>query len=1078
MSHAPPCTSPWIDYTDSHRGIRKGLEEAIELYVRDEWKNRRPPVIVAPYGSGKTTLLRHLLCYSISKDIPVIMVNLSGFVSYLQSSSEKKNVHEDFLAGYMEQFCEDIIKCLVDTKNCPKYVKDSKDLKYVLKSVRDEFKNIGINVKEISNVLRKFISNNDQEKEQKCVLLIDEVEESYQDLKEVVSHKTTPLRGVFDKVLNGTSRVFPIFAFGPATVYSEAVSSAGSWRVEPLVLPLLSPLDIGVTDHYISNLVWWIGKGRHGHVHKVLEGITFDLKKTLSECKSLLGTEWVNKVKQTEIVQDAVSYIDVQAFSKIENELNDDERHLFYVLSTLIGPVPESELKRYKCIDVEKLNYSKLPGYFVKSYQLVNVNEALDAVEDALKKLGYKVSDFENDLIRSLLLAWSDHKKIILDRRGLSELIDIAKDMSVELFAAGRENESLVDALSRLDVDSIYIRLEGKAERTKEPYYALSPSAISQIYPPILLNPLIGCAKKKSLDDIYKELVNNIDIPKLVTVISREFQNELNKLHKKDGNGKEVKDKESEDKKYRIILVFGTLANKEELKSEIKKLFVNEGIRGIILVPVIYGQNLEVVIDNLRKTWEKYERLGLVKIIDNLSPRIILFLIGLVYNIINNCDLGQDEKAYELFMDALTNLINESIDKLEKADLRIAEDLKAIGEIEKYAYTIGTKWTEYLLYLASSNHKDLVEKYLIELMKSVNDAVDSLTKLIDIAGRLNGRSIQSRSEITSGFGELLKNRDTFENLKLQIDEIFKNSGEYLDYLIDVINDLSVFSNINTKTHRNKKDGSVTSELVKGLNKITETITSLSGMRASLISWLAIQSSKNGVNVADIENICSIKRREILNKYQYKFAKFNEDAKMIYDLTNSLRKMAGGIRTPLVESLEKLGQTMSDANEGLRRLWEYLDECGSTPEGLTPAEKLLLLDFFFKLVGNLFDNVFDPNSIVYNQLDSMIKDLNDILSVIKNIELNLNKLNRNEINEEAIQVDKINQAVQDDFRNALNHSDSVNELKVNLEMLNKLIESLSSEIVNVSTDQDIKRYTNSVIKKVNEINKKLLNLEKR
>ena len=1082
MSHAPPCTSPWIDYTDSHRGIREELENAIDRYVAKgkERGNEKfeVPVIVAPFGSGKSTLLRHILCYSLSRGIPAVKVNLLDFVAYLQTSTKGQKIPENNLPDYLEQFCDTTIKCLTgqtQKRECPGFSS----------SIEDEFRVIGIDAKEVASTLSKFVNNS----EQRCVLLIDEVEEGYGKLKDIVMFETTPFRGVFDKVSDGITRVFPILAFGPTSIYSEAVSGAGSWRVRPLVLPLISPLNIeGVSTRHFSNLIWWIGKGRPGHVHKVLQTKAVEsVQKALRECKSILSTDFAESVKGTFIVS-GIPYIDRMAFTGIERSLKEDEIRLFYLLSSLVGPVPESDLKNIECLNVEKVRVSKLSEYFVKSDRLVKVDDVLQVIESALRKLGHEMNDFEKDLLRVLFLAWSGHdNKMLLDERGLTELIDIAKDMAVEHFTVGSANEGLVNALGRLDVRTLYKELSEVAEPSGQFYYALSPSTLSQIYPPVLVNPLIGCAKEKSLNEL-KEGLAKVDVTKLLEV-SRVFREKLMTLIKQN----DIKSRLSE---FEIVFVSDKLNDDETFKREVKALLLGNGTKGVILIPMVYGQNPDIIINKVREAWQKYERLGLVGIADNLSARISLFLLSFIYNTLYECNKDLDDREkniYNQFMNVIAKILDELAGYMtqKRSDIRnkIVYGFTTVSREMEADYEVGRDWAKFLLLLAGSDHRGLIEEYLSGLITekgslrgeviNVNEVVSYFKSLIEVIDNLlyGKRTDNNEKSLTSGFGQLLEKGWGFYNdLKKGIDDAYRFTSEYLDDLVYVIKDLfvSVQGSLGEVKTKKKNEDSAAILITMRANEITRAVIGqeTTDSIAYPITWRVLLSMDKSIeDIINLEEYCSEKIR-IFKDYESQISKLKDTADNSGKIVDNIKKLIG--ITDDIEVLKKLDELKDIlylATKTLGEILTYADKCGYLPNGLSYAENLLLLDFSFKIYGKLMENIFEKKAKEFNLI---IEKLDNISSLVNSIKTYLEKFDLKKINDRSLETlvnsERLRQDLSYDIRTAFLRSNSLPDLSQNLSTLSQTLSSLYEELQNFLGNRGLKSLVDTIMNKIEELSK--------
>ncbi len=1082
------CSSPWIDYTKAHETTRKELENAIVKYVINNEKGIRAPVVVAPYGSGKTTLLRHLLCYSISRDIPAIKINLRSFVSFLKSLGTT-NINEDNLIGYLSLFCRNTIKQIIN------YLQSNEqkqtNINDTINDIIDEFNSINANKNNIINILSKFLEINNQ----KCVLLIDEIEESYSKLNQIVEHETTPFRGVFDMVVEGKSRIFPVLAFGPSSIYSEVVSNAGSWRVISYVIPMITPINIAqkITDSSprISNLIWWLGKGRPGHVDKIIQmKMHTEIQNSLVNCRSILETDVAKNLQGTYVVSN-IPYIDQAAYRRVETSLNDYERSLFHLLSVLVGPIPESELKNYKCIDINKIKYSKLPDYFIRSAYLIKVDDILSTLEKVFLNLGYAMNDFARDMLYALFYSWSDHNMMILDKRVLAELIGIAKDMAIEFY----QNE-LFNALSKLDLDTLYTELSNNKIDGKEYYYALSPLTLNDIYPPVLLMPLIGCCKEKSLNDLYeiynKKFTIN-DIFNLSTKLQEEIINYAN-MRKLLGNNVN---------EYKIVFVLSKFINNEEFIKQIKKLLTKDGVNGVIFIPLPYNQDPSLMINSIRELWQKYIDVGLIDIIYP-SARALLFLMGLIYNNYIGCNVKYTDRElsmYDQFMRAVIELLKEAVNnrlptkrnEIVQAVHNVSTTIKDLEEISSDGYRrVGSGKERYLLLLTGAEHRNILEQYLETLIArkstevtSTNGIIEDLVKKVeDFIDELHNHGISIDDKVTSGFESFLKNGwDYYEDLRSNWDKIYNEiqSKSIFNDVFDVLSELYAVSDI----LNDKNDMIEILKLIKNLSKITKKVVGVSeDSMENLITWIALQkmlSKYPNIPIFNDEEKCRDAIKELASSFD-KVSILGEIARNVNEVLNKVKKY-GITSLGIVNTLGKIIKMINDVRDSISKLSNYIENCSNRLTDLNTVEKMWFIEFIMKgwgsgknkgLISNLLDNVSGIVNSIDLSLGEKIESISSSLNEIENALESLEKLTAgsNESSLEGIfamiDYNALMQYYKEDLNQVLSNSGNITELDQNLVKLKEVINNLVGTINIMRKDDTIQRLMNNVVNNIKEI----------
>jgi len=261
-------------------------------------------VIVAPYGSGKTTLLRHLEGFARGLGAAALRVELSELVDFIME--RYGTVHESELPRVVEEFA------------------------------RSRLGDAG-----------------------SYVLLVDEVEESYDILRGIVTFETSPFRGVAEAIRTRSTPVYLVLALGPSSTLKEAVFGPVAWRSRIYTIPLLprsvvermvlEAVNAGdgegrIVAGLLANSVWWASKGRIAWARMLVDTVVPRLWEALwrgsSEVEAvLMGEEALGR----EIVE-GVPLFDRQAFRELRRLA--EPRDVVPLLAALIGPVPLSLLSK------------------------------------------------------------------------------------------------------------------------------------------------------------------------------------------------------------------------------------------------------------------------------------------------------------------------------------------------------------------------------------------------------------------------------------------------------------------------------------------------------------------------------------------------------------------------------------------------------------------------------------------------------------------------------------------------------------------------------------------------------------
>jgi len=1009
---------PWIDLTEFHKNLRTELENLIQDYINSSREKYYTPIIVAPYGSGKTTLLRHLLCFSLSNGIPAIKVNLSSLVNRL-SSKGINSINEDNLPGYLSLFCSYVIDEIIKN-NSNNSIGEWSEYDYCCLS-KDE----------IRQVLERY---NSSDNNIKCILLIDEIEEQYDEFRRIIKYKTTPFRGLFDMIYEGKSRVFAILAFGPSSIYSEAVSGPGTWRTKTYPIPIIYPSKIteDITDNeigaYLANWVWWLGKGRIALVYKIIDN--FSLSKQPGVNRDVISkiinandpkTEIAGlfeQLKSIKIVEN-VPFYDRDALDELLNTISDPLLNkLFRALVILIGPVPESLLAKFLNNDeVQKLRYQRLDTtYFLKSDKLIEVDELIEVIKGAAKSIGKELDEYAKDLLRSIFQAWGDHKYLILSKEALEDLFEIIKGLSVEFY-----KPEIYDILNSLDLDQIYNDLTEIAESRssqlmsskKQYYYALRPSVIGRVYPPIILTPIFSCSKKQQIDQLKEFLrkeLGKLRAQELIGIsdnVLLYIERVLKISQDKDENqGKSVRENA-------IIVFVPSIKIGAQLKVALLRKLIRSsegkgGKRKIVLIPLPLEESHETIINELRKDWEHFINVGIADVL-YLGDKATLFIMSLLYNMLNNCLSKLDRNEENLvsqYATAVYKIIEDAVK--DTSPIRITDyikpDIKKLRDLKNKAHSVvGEDNAKYLWLIESSSDADILKDYLKVFADS----------LLNINNIINSIITKSNESILSGVSLLINNLVNDHTYFKDLAESWKNIKDSINNLgdksiIEVLNELVSVACIDAQYRENIID--LLDEIYDYIRNTIEIDNEV--LKYELI-WYVLQSTDkceiSKYMETQIDNICDMIDKlkgmmHIIDSTEYEIRelenKINEIIsnsqvtelgfiKELKELSNNLENL----KTILEEDICKKIFSMNcskDVGISCGELKKQYDELIPYLKGLNNFEKSLFLQFeinkvIMTVIENLDQELKRHIQEVMSNIGSVTGEINRIIETISSVE---------------------------------------------------------------------------------------------
>ena len=601
--------SGWCDYSEEHRRVREEAERLIRSYVEGSAGEYWMTVVVAPYGSGKTTLLRHLADYA-SRELGVrsALVEFSEIVDFIVE--RYGSIHESQLPKVVEEY-----------------------------------------------IAEKHNAGSDEV----FVLLVDEIEESYDLFRGVVEHETSPLRGLAEAVRLRQTRVYPVLAFGPSSTLKEAVFGPVAWRSRVLTIPLLpKPVIRSMLQklgepiaELLANTIWWASKGRVAWARLLAEQ-TERLAETAERGPEalealLLGDELLaREVVEGVPLFDRSGYRDVKRF--VEN------KKLLPYLVLFTGPVPLPLLEKW--LGEPIVPEAGIVYGFTRSF--INADDLVSEASAWMSRLarsrGFSGHSVEHavTILEHVASAWSLSGRLPFDPQGLRELFNAAADLAREVYG---DDPGAAQLLEAVNPDLIM----PDAERANSIHAYLKPSMLLRIYPTATNNPLIGCARKAGAQQVVS-LVESLALEELESYSSTA----VSMLGLED-----------------LLAKYGAkllVTPAKQLGGLVKRLCTGEKT-----VLVLTDTGDEAGAARLPSWLRALEDLGLVSVV-RAGPRLSLFIYSLFYNYAlgtQACSLERleprDRRLVDLYGDTLKSMVVEALHSL--ASPRVAEAERKLSNL-------------------------------------------------------------------------------------------------------------------------------------------------------------------------------------------------------------------------------------------------------------------------------------------------------------------------------------------------------------------------------------------------------------
>lgn len=537
VRRTPTLETRWEDLTDRHREIRNQAEANIAGFS-DSGSNAS--YVVGAIGAGKTQLLTHLYKYSYAEvGQPALFLSLGELLDLIELNirytEENQSISQEQFHSEVQKIVSQELAKVHDAVVSGDELNDELLLLDAgrVTDIPDYADLLGLSIDQLAE-----ITSMDDE----VTLIVDEMEESYARLEEMVRSTTGPLRDTVDRIQTGKSNFYLIGGFGYASVHE--IGEAEYRRVETLTLPIIKPDNI---DNIFGeelplaqrNFIWWMSRGRPGWLetaqkaHGYHSGEVDGAYDTLGE---IPGT-----------TMSRVSMLSMEDLEEYCGDISQEDRDftaytIFRPTPTPVGSLGEDDL-------VARLNGLSAPVMLAEELtDIETVTEAfLEGVQSEDNYNEYDVSDqvirrYVNRFLRSIgttddQIVFGDggsatfqQGEICRDRM-LGPLAERVHDLALE--EAGEEHQDTIDFLYELaqfidnaDLSSLshdfdeFIEIfsnNSEVDLTKNGYIGPSFGSLIAIFPSLITNPRLtfaGTAKTESEQFTQLgEILNSMNTP-------------------------------------------------------------------------------------------------------------------------------------------------------------------------------------------------------------------------------------------------------------------------------------------------------------------------------------------------------------------------------------------------------------------------------------------------------------------------------------------------------------------------------------------------------------------------------------
>lgn len=344
----------WIDLSPNHKELREYLENSVKQ-VCVEHKPGKVIMVKGAFGIGKTNTLHYLFHYGWCKlGVPVLFVSLEKLFPVLEKyalEQPTKKIGNVDLCNYLDSLVKSAIEAIkTNTPNDASslFFFDWKDgdirnfcaqfNQLSLKKIEKQDENYVFEGEQF-NALTPEIINNAISSNNRTLLLIDEFETKFAQLKSIIDASNGgELRELFDQIVENKVSFDLIIGNGPASGYelksensSKGSDDAESSRITPKQVPFPFPettkVFLGTENKGLLNFAWWASRCRARHFLRLKETVgnleKLTSKKSYAEFLSDF-TFFSDPIESSEEGSSPITYVKTEYFNDFSEELKDE----------------------------------------------------------------------------------------------------------------------------------------------------------------------------------------------------------------------------------------------------------------------------------------------------------------------------------------------------------------------------------------------------------------------------------------------------------------------------------------------------------------------------------------------------------------------------------------------------------------------------------------------------------------------------------------------------------------------------------------------------------------------------------
>lgn len=447
----------WQDFSKGHAALREEVEQSLSQY-RDG-KSPGPIAVWGAFGAGKTQFLFWVAEKAMELGLIPVYFHLNDLIDALPD-----NPSPDVLKNHARAFVNNVVQTL---RNAP-------GDESLLKIYRDEA---------LLSYISERLAQVDIARDERPVLLIDEVEQAYKSLSDSVrADDRSPLRAWLEE------KTFKVCAFAVGSLY--VLGRADRERLQVWPIPAVRPsyaksLFPGLPETSV-NALWWLSRGKPRHLMKAARRLQSLKPKGTVEISEYLKD--LDSVSQAPYESDSQNVVPAAYTDQLEPA----------ELATLltIGPETGGGEGKLFCLDED-----------LERELLIIVREAFKMEAVALDVVRY---------IILLLEAVSVDERFALSQADTPFLLRLAVDFLLEYERERLEKETIEGGASLrklLEVHDtadqraaeVFWKLHGTLKATDEASSSISFEAMASAFPLPTTSPTLFGTKPSVVRATYED---------------------------------------------------------------------------------------------------------------------------------------------------------------------------------------------------------------------------------------------------------------------------------------------------------------------------------------------------------------------------------------------------------------------------------------------------------------------------------------------------------------------------------------------------------------------------------------------